>query len=234
MILRSILLSITVLGLAACGGASFEAEVVEADPAVVEADAEVVKSDANLNDFDASLNSFEERLVSLDRGDLSSESYAALSAAGGATYTGGTAIYFDIDDVDVENISGLPEPALVGQFSLETSFKGLTDIGALNGTMTDFVDSDDNAKSGALTIEDGTIVSAEGEVLFVALIDGTLAGGGVGSRRYQGVAVGGFVTGGEIFGIGAGGPTDTLDLENIDALNFDEPDYIMVFSGSKN
>lgn len=232
MILRSILLSTTVLGLAACGGASFDAEVVESDPAVVEADAEVVESDASFNDFDASLNSFEERLVSLDRGDLSSESYAALSAAGGATYTGGTAIYFDI--VDVENISGLPEPALVGQLSLETSFNGLTDIGALNGAMTDFVDSDDNAKSGALTIEDGTIVSDEGEVLFIALIDGTLAGGGVGSRRYQGVAVGGFVTGGEIFGIGAGGPTDTLDLENIDALNFDEPDYIMVFSGSKN
>ena len=211
MILRSILLATTVLGLAACGGSS--------------------NGGAS---FDAVLSDFDARLVSLDRGDLSSESYAALSAAGGATYTGGTAIYFDIVDVDVEKISSLPEPALVGQFSLETSFNGLTDIGALNGTMTNFVDRGDNTKSGALTIEDGTIVSAEGEVLFVALIDGTLAGGGVGSRRYQGVAVGGFVTGGEIFGIGAGGPTDTLDLENIDALNFDEPDYIMVFSGSKN
>ncbi len=214
MLVRSILLTSVALSLAACGGSS--------------------SSGPSFSELQQDLEDSAFFTLGEDDG-IDVASFASLKAAGGATYAGQTAIYLDITDPDVDTPAGdYPTPTLLGELALQTSFAD--DAGTLTGNMRNFVDSDENAKSGTISIIDGEIRNEEGGNIFAAVFDGTLSGAGAGSRDYDGVTVGVISEEGDLVAIGvggtfAGGSSIPADLETIDDL---EPEYLMILSASEN
>jgi hypothetical protein len=218
MTLKPILMTAVIASLAACGGSST----------------------SNVSFADA-LSDFEGNALFDEEGDIEFPTVAALAAAGGATYSGETAIYLDADafDDDFESPSDLPTPSLIGQLALQTAFSGTA--GTVTGTMSNFVDSADNAKTGSLTLSDGVIfeddfVEDDPENGFFALFDGTLSGAGLGSRRYEGVIGGAVAADGEVVGAGVGIPISSLDpatFEEEDLDDFD-PEFFMVLIANED
>ncbi|MBB5723304.1 hypothetical protein FHS72_002944 [Loktanella ponticola] len=214
MLVRSILLTSVALSLAACGGSS--------------------SSGPSFSELQQDLE--DSTLFTLgEDDDINVASFASLKAAGGATYAGQTAIYLDITDADLDSpVDDYPTPTLLGELALQTSFSD--DAGTLTGSMRNFVDSDENAKSGTISITKGEIVNEEGGNIVAALFNGSLSGAGAGSRDYAGITVGAISDAGDLVALGvggtfAGGSSIPVDLENLDDL---EPEYLMILSASEN
>lgn len=202
--IRAFFLSSSVLALAACGGSS-----------------------GGGASFDDVLSDFESNSVLTSGLDDTADyaQFATLVAAGNASYDGEAIVYAQIGTLnidDVDSIDDLPTPTLVGNVALQTSFDG--DEGTLDGSFSDFVDSNGNSKNGSITISDGEVYEDEddGEAYLAGRLDGTLSGSGAGNGRYQGLVFGSFVGGG-VVGVGAGLPiTTTADFANLTEDDIDD------------
>lgn len=194
--IRTFLISASVLTLAACGG-----------------------SGGGGASFDDVLNDFETSPI-LTAGRTDSVEYTSLTdltAAGAASYEGEAIIYAEVGTLnidDVEDVADLPTPTLAGNVALQTSFSG--GEGTLTGSFSDFVDSNGNGKTGSISITEGEIdEDFDGDAILAARIDGTLGGSGDGSGRYQGLVFGSFANSG-VVGVGAGLPiTTTSDIDDL-------------------
>jgi len=214
MILRAMFLTTVTVSLAACGGSSGGG----------------ASYDELLQDYENTINAGFES-------DAEIATFASLQAAGSATYSGQSAIFLNVDELeavaDVDAPSDLPEPTLLGQINLQTSFG--SDAGTISGSMSRFVDSNENAKSGTIDVFDGVIAGDDDGNGLVFLFEGDLNGAGAGSRSYQGGAYGAISDDGDLVAAGLGGSlTDgdtALTLDTIETLN---PEYVVLITANEN
>ena len=211
MNLKPIFSVIAIAGLAACGGGTTGGGTTGGGATF----------DGVLSDFRSS-GVIDE--VSSDATEL--VTIESLSAGGSATYTGTTLLFLAEDfselasepGVDLEGLEDLPDPSLVGQVNLTTSFSG--ESGTVNGGFSNFIDRNGNNKSGSISLDDGEVADFFGTAAFVATFDGALSGAGLGNGSYEGDLLGIFTPDGGVVGIGA---------EDIDEDVNDDASFAIVF-----
>lgn len=175
--------------LAACGGSNGGSSVTE--PVSFEAQLSEFRENSVVNAFVDGTDSF--------------VPISTLEAAGGATYSGQAIVLTGANVANIESnsdaLEGETEPTLVGSATLETSFAG--GFGSISGSLTGFVDSEDNAKNGEITIEPGIILGTSETTVFAASTSGVLSGAGAGNGDYKGELAGFFPADGGLIGFGA-------------------------------
>lgn len=210
MNLKPIFSVVAIAGLAACGGGSTGGG-----------------GNGGGATFDGVLSDFRSSAVIDEVNSEATEAttVTALSAGGSATYTGTTLLFLAEDfsgltaepEVDLDGLDDLPDPSLVGQVNLMTSFSGAN--GTVNGGFSNFIDRDGNNKSGSIELDDGEVADFFGNAAFVATFDGSLSGSGIGNGSYEGDILGIFTPDG-VVGIGA---------EDIDEDVNDDASFALVF-----
>lgn len=184
---RLFCLSIAAVGLSGCGGAQLDGPMTRTGQGFGQVQSDFL-GQAAFADSNAALDPL---------------TFAQVQAQGGASYSGQAAIFLseDIADIDAAGDPGsLPDPSLLGQVALQTSFGA--DAGTITGTMTNFVDSNDQVKTGSLVLSDGAVASYSSAAVFLANINGTLSGPGLGNGDYPATVIGLFDPDGSVLGFG--------------------------------